>query len=81
MIRDHLGAVIVAMSKKLHVPLWPLEVEAKAMEEVIAFAWYMVIRDAIFKGDSQVVVNALMGNSVLPFQIANNISGSLSQIQ
>lgn len=52
MVRDHHGAVIVAMSKKLHVPLGPLEAEAKALEEVIAFAWDMVIRDAIFEGDS-----------------------------
>lgn len=38
MVRDHHGAVIVAMSKKLRVPLGPLEAEAKALEEVIAFA-------------------------------------------
>ena len=50
------------------------------MEETIAFAWEMGIWDAIFEGDSQVVVNVLISNSVPPAQIANNISGSLSQI-
>ena len=50
------------------------------MEETIAFAWDMGIWDAIFEGDSQVVVNVLISNSVPLVQIANNISGSLSQI-
>ena len=50
------------------------------MEETIAFAWDMGIWDAIFEGDSHVVVNVLISNSVPPAQIANNISGSLSQI-
>ncbi|KAK9986391.1 hypothetical protein SO802_031342 [Lithocarpus litseifolius] len=54
--------------------------EAKAMEETIAFAWDIGIWDSIFEGDSQVVVNVLIRNSVPPVQIANNISGSLSQI-
>ena len=36
--RDHDGQVIAAMSKKLWVPLGPLEVEAKAMEEGNIFA-------------------------------------------
>lgn len=40
------------MSKKLQVPLGPLEVEAKAMNEAIAFAWDMGIQEAFFKGDS-----------------------------
>ena len=38
-VRDHVGQVVAAMSKKLWVPLVPLEVEAKAMEEAIDFAW------------------------------------------
>ena len=36
--RDHTGQCLAAMSKKLWVPLGPLEAEAKAMEEGIDFA-------------------------------------------
>ena len=68
------------MSKKLQAPLGPLEVEAKAMNEAIAFAWDMGIHKAIFEGDSQVVLNALSGISASPIQIANNILGSLFEI-
>lgn len=37
-IRDHEGVVIVAMSKHLHLPLGPLEAEAKALDVVVSFA-------------------------------------------
>lgn len=62
-IQDHHGATTVALSKKLQVPLGPLEVEAKAMEEAIAFAWdmaHMRIEECIFKSDAQVMVNAIL---------------------
>lgn len=36
--KDHEGKVTAAMSKKIHQPLGPLEIEAKAMEEGISFA-------------------------------------------
>ena len=32
-IRDHLGSVVAALSKRLSLPLDPLEAEAKAMDE------------------------------------------------
>ena len=31
-IRDDVGSIVVALSKHFHVPLGPLEVEAKAFE-------------------------------------------------
>ena len=34
-IRDHLGLVCAVLSIKIHAPLGPLEIEAKAMEEGI----------------------------------------------
>lgn len=37
-VRDLAGQIVVAMSKKMWVPLGPLEAEAKAMEEAIDFA-------------------------------------------
>ena len=51
-IWDHHGAVVAALSKKLKVPLGALEMEAKAMEEVVEFAWNMGIRDCVFESDA-----------------------------
>ena len=48
-IRDHKGKVIVAMSKKIHQLLGPLEIEAKAIEEGIYFAWDVGIREAVLE--------------------------------
>ena len=39
LIRDFAGCVEVALSKRLFVPLGPLKIEAKVMEEGIMFAW------------------------------------------
>ena len=59
-IRDHVGRVTAALSKIVHQPLGPLEIEAKAMEEGVTFAWDEGIRDVIFEGDSKIVFDALM---------------------
>ena len=50
-IRDHSGRVTAALSKIVHQPLGPLEIENKAMEEGVTFAWDVGIRDVIFEGD------------------------------
>lgn len=57
-IRDHYGAVMVTLSKKLQAPLGSLEVEAKVMEEAVTFAQDMGIRDCIFESDALIIVNA-----------------------
>ncbi|XP_030964645.1 uncharacterized protein LOC115985893 [Quercus lobata] len=77
-IRDHFGAVVAAVSRKLKAPLGALEVEAKAMEEAVNFAWDMGIRECIFESDSLTVVNAMLRLTDPPSTIANNIAGSLS---
>ena len=59
-IRDHAGKVMATLSKIVHQPLGPLEMEAKAMEEGVTFAWDVGIRNVIFKGDSKIVFDALM---------------------
>ena len=51
-IRDHLGFVKSALSRKIKTPFKPFETKAKAMEEGMRFAWDMGIRAAIFEGDS-----------------------------
>ena len=79
-IRDHHGAVVAALSKKLKAPLGAIEVEAKAMEEAVSFAWEMGIRDCLFESDSLTVVNCMLRTYDPPSSITNIITGSLSQL-
>ena len=74
-IRDHVGRVTAALSKIVHQPLGPLEIEAKAMEEGVTFAWDEGIRDVIFEGDSKIVFDALMGLGSLPVDVSNILTG------
>lgn len=75
-IRDHEGLVIAAMSKHLPLPLGPLEVEAKAMDEAVLFAWNMGVRDTIFEDDSCIVSYALFGSDSPASFIVNIISNT-----
>ena len=59
-IRDHAGRVTAALSKIVHWPLGPLEIEAKAMGEGVTFAWDVGIRNVIFEVDSKIVFDTLM---------------------
>ncbi|XP_050290377.1 uncharacterized protein LOC126728625 [Quercus robur] len=79
-IRDHHGAVVATLSKKLKASLGAIEVEAKAMEEAVNFTWDMGIRDCLFESDSLTVVNAMLCLIDPPSSIANIIAGSLSQL-
>ena len=54
-IRDRAGTVIVALSQHLHLPLGPLEAEAKAMGVAVSFAWDVDIQEVIFETDSHVM--------------------------
>lgn len=77
MIWDHHGAMVAMLSKKLKALLGAFEVEAKAMKEVITFAWDMGIQECMFESDSLTVVNAMLRLTDPPSLIANNIAGSL----
>ena len=79
-IRDHFGAVVAVVSKKLKAPLGALKVEAKAMEEEITFAWDMGIRDCIFESDALIIVNAMLRLTNPPLSISNNIASSFSHL-
>ena len=58
-IQDHEGQVVARLSKKLWYPLGPLEVEAKALEEAIEFAWEVGTHDAHFECDLLMVSNTV----------------------
>ncbi|XP_075651311.1 uncharacterized protein LOC142621828 [Castanea sativa] len=75
-IWDHLGLVVVALSKKLPFPLGPLEAEAKAMDEAAFFAVDIGIRDALFESDSQAVYLTLTGTTPTHASIANIIASN-----
>ena len=65
----------MTLSKKVFCPLGPLEVEAKALEEAVDFAWNIGIRDAHFECDSKMIVNAVLVVSCPQVSIYNIIAG------
>ena len=68
-IRDYEGEVIAR--KQIHQPLGPWEIEAKAMEVGVSFAWDVGIREVIFECDSKIVSDALLGLCTPPIIISN----------
>ena len=48
-VRDVNGMVVAALSKKIHAPLGPLEVEAKAFELGLEFAKMLDYRNLFWK--------------------------------
>lgn len=58
-IRNHEGTVIAALSKRLPLPLGPLEAEAKALDEASIFTWDVRVQDVIFETNSSLVLHAL----------------------
>ena len=73
---DHEGQVIAAMSKKLWVPLGPLEAEVKVMEEGILIAGDVGLQDVIFECDSELLFHALTGTATPSANISNVITAS-----
>ena len=53
-----------------------MEIEAKALEEGVNFAWEVGIKDLVVESDSQVVIDALKGNGIVLVCIANIIEGT-----
>ena len=75
MVRDWNGQFLVAMSRKIHAPLGPLEAEAKAFELGLQFAKQLGIIDFIHEGDSLIVSRALNHSSSIPVSIDAVIMG------
>ena len=80
-IYDHEDSVIATMSKHLPLPLGPLEAESKVMDEVVFFAWDIVVCDVIFEGDSCIMSHALSRSASPPISIANIISDTHHKMQ
>ena len=51
-MRNKEGNVVVAMCRKMDLPLDALEIEAKALEIGVKFAEEVGLRDVVFEGDS-----------------------------
>lgn len=58
-VHDKEGNVIATMSRKVALPLGTLETEVKALEIGVKFAEEVGLRDVVFEGDSQVIINAI----------------------
>ena len=79
-IRDHVSKVIAALSKQFQQLLGPLEIEAKAIEVGVSFAWDVGIREVILESDSKIVSDALLGLCTPPMIISNILAGVSQQL-
>ena len=70
-IRDHVGSVIAALSKRLPHPLGPLEAEAKALDEATI----------IFETDSTTVCHVIESPTDAPISISTIVSGICSRLR
>ena len=80
-IRDHDGRVAAAMSMKLLQPLGLPEIEVKAMEIGVAFAWDVGIRDVVVESDSKIVADTLLGSYTPPMVVFNVLVGVAHKFQ
>ena len=81
MVHNKEGNVIATMSKKLDLPLGALETEAKALEIGVKFAEEVGLRDVVFEGDTQVIINAVHSIREALTSIQNIIHGVLRNAQ
>ena len=79
-IRDHFGSVIAALSKRLPLPLAPLEAEAKALDEAMVFAWEIGVKDVIFEMDSATICHAIESPTDAPVSISTVVSELCSRL-
>ena len=78
---DEEGVVVAAMSRKLYYPLGALAIKAKALGIRVTFAEDVGLRDAVFEGDSQLVLNAVHGIGEAEVSVLNIIHGVLRKVQ
>lgn len=76
-VRDKEGNVLAAMSRKVALPLGALETEAKALEIGVKFSEEVGLRDVVFEGDLQVIINAIHDIGEAEASVHNIIHGVL----
>ena len=64
-----------AMSKKISRTMGAIEVEPKAMEAGILFAWDLGLKNIVVEGDSLAVVQAIKGSVIPAISIQKVIQG------
>ena len=77
MIRDELGRVEAALSKKVDAPLGAVEVEAKALKAGLMFARDEGLQNVVLEGDSLIFINALCGTASPPTFVEPIVMGVL----
>ena len=80
-VRDYDRQVTTTSSKLILQPLGPLEIEAKAMEISVSFAWDVGIRDMVVESDSKIVFDALLGLFTSPITVSNILTSVVHQLQ
>ena len=80
-IRDHFGSVIAALSKRLPLPLAPLEAEVKALDEATVFTWEIRVKDVIFETNSATICHAIESPTNAPISISIVVSILCSRLR
>ena len=70
-----------ALSKKFGLPLGGLEAKAMAIEEGVALAWELGLKDIIIESDTLLVTNSLEKQSVMPSSIRKVVEGILEELR
>ena len=70
-----------ALSKKFGLPLGGLEAKATAIEEGVALASELGLKDIIIESDTLLVTNSLEKQSVMPSSIRKVVEGILEGLR